>query len=129
MKTYKRLLVAAIAVTLTAGLALAKQKTNTSTSVTLTSVTTMPDGAQLKPGDYKMTLLNDPSAPKVEFRREGKLVCRCPVKLTNNPTKAAATQLLFGVTASGAHILQTVSVKGWTQLLIFSAPTALGAGL
>jgi len=128
MKTYKRLLIAAVALSLTAGLTLAKQKPS-STSVTLTAVTTMPDGAQLKPGDYKMTLLNDPSAPKVEFYREGKLVCRCPVKLADNPTKAAATQLLFGVTAKGAHILQTVTVRGWTQLLIFSAPTAPAAGL
>lgn len=82
-----------------------------STLVTLTVVTTMPDGAKLQPGDYKMTLLSNPRAPQVEFYRDGKLVCKCPVKLASNSAKPAATQLLFGVTPSGEHILQTVTVK------------------
>jgi hypothetical protein len=130
MKTmYKRVLIAVIAQILTTGLALAKPKTNKAVDVTLTAVTTMPDGAQLQPGDYRMTLLSDSSAPQVAFCRQGKLVCKCPVKLENNSAKAAVTQLLFGVTASGAHVLQTVTVKGWTQLLIFSTPAAPGAGL
>ena len=126
MTTYKRLLMAAVVLTLTAGLALAKDKPTSSTSVTLTAVTTMPDGAQLKPGDYKLTLLNDSSAPQVELYKDGKLVCKCPVKIQNNPTKAAVTRLLFGVTSGGEHILQTIEVRGWTQLLVFSEPKAPG---
>ena len=87
MTTYKRALIAAVTLTLTAGLALAKPKANKSFDLTLVAVTTMPDGAQLQPGDYRMAVFDDPAAPQVEVYRRGKLVCKCPVKITNAPSK------------------------------------------
>lgn len=125
--TYKHVLIAALTLTLTAGFALAKPKANKTVDVTLIAATTMPDGVQLQPGDYRMTVLNDSSAPQVEFYRNGKLVCKCPVKIETAASKAPATQLLIDVTDSGAHLLRSVTVGGSTQLVVFSTATTPGA--
>ena len=125
--TYKHVLLAALTLTLIAGLAPAKSKANKSVNVTLAFTTTMPDGAQLQPGDYRMTVLNDSTAPRVEFYRNGKLVCRCPVKIENKPTKADVTQLILDVTDSGAHVLNSAVIAGSTQLVVFSTGSAPGA--
>ena len=125
--TYKHVLIAAVTLTLSAGLALAKPKANKTVSVTLVAATTMPDGVQLQPGDYRMAVLSDSSAPQVEFYRAGKLVCRCPVKIENAPTKAQTTQLLLDVTDSGAHVLHSVAIGGSTQVVVFSTASTPGA--
>jgi hypothetical protein len=127
--TYKRVLIATLTMTLSVGFALAKPKANKTVNVTLVAVTTMPDGAQLEPGDYRIAVFDDPAAPQVEVYRHGKLVCKCPVKIENAPAKAETTQLIFDVPKSGAHILKTVAIGGSTQRLIFSASSAPGAAL
>jgi hypothetical protein len=125
--TYKGLLMAALTLALTTGLALAKTKISRTVDVMLVAATTMPDGAQLQPGDYRMAVLSDSSAPQVAFYRNGKLVCKCPVKIENTPTKAEATQLFFDVPGSDIHVLKSVAVEGSTQLLVFSTAGAPGA--
>jgi hypothetical protein len=125
--TSKHMLLAALTLTLTVGLALAKPKGNKSVNVTFLAATTMPDGVQLQPGEYRMTLLNDSSTPQVEFYRHGKLMCRCPVKVENKPTKADATQVILDVSESGVHTLHSVVIGGSTQLVVFSAASAPGA--
>jgi len=130
MKTIcKSLLIFAVTATLTASLAMAQSSKNKPVDVTLTAVTVMPDGAQLQPGDYRMTLLNDSATPQVEFYQKGKLVCKCPVKIENTPAKSPQTQMLYNVKPDGTRVLQSVRVRGWTQALIFSSPAAPGAEL
>ena len=118
--TYKRAVVAAVALTLTTGLALAKPKTIKTVDVTLVATTIMPDGAQLQPGAYQMAVLNDSSAPQVEFYLKGKLVCRCPVKIEETPTKAETTRLYFEVNGTGTHVLSSAEIEGSTELVLFS---------
>ncbi|HXJ94976.1 MAG TPA: hypothetical protein VMT20_19215 [Terriglobia bacterium] len=125
--TYKHVLMAALTLALTAGLASAKSNANKTVNVTLAFATTMPDGTQLQPGDYRMAVLNDAAAPKVEFYRNGKLMCRCPVKIENAPTKAQTTQLMLDVTESGDHVLNSVAIGGSTQLVVFSTSGTPGA--
>jgi hypothetical protein len=114
---------------LTAGLALAKPNGNKRVSVTLTTVTVMPDGAQLQPGNYRMELLNDSSTPQVAFYQNNKLVCKCPVKVQNAPSKIPFTKLLYDIGADGSHILNTLEVGGWNQVLVFSGHGPSGTGL
>jgi hypothetical protein len=118
--TCKRALIAAVTLTLTTGLALAQTNTSRTVDVTLVAVTTMPDGAQLQPGVYRMAVLNDSNAPQVALYRKGKLVCKCPVKIENTATKAETTQLFFDVPRNDVHILKSVAIEGSTQLLVFS---------
>ena len=111
---------------LSAGLALAKPNTTKRATVTLATVTLMPDGAQLQPGDYRLELLNDSSAPQVAFYRDGKLVCKCPVKLENAPRKIAFTKAFYNVGSQGTHTLTTLEIGGWNQVLVFSGQPASG---
>lgn len=117
---YKRAALAAMALTLMTGLALAKPKTMKTVDVTFVAATIMPDGVQLEPGAYRMTVLNDSSAPQVEFYRKGKLVCRCPVKIEDTPAKAETTRLYFEINAAGTHVLSSAEIEGSTQLVLFS---------
>jgi hypothetical protein len=89
----------------------------------------MPDGAQLKPGTYRMELLNDASAPQVAFYQNGKLVCKCPVKVENAQDKVKYTKMLYDVSPDGTRKLNTIEVAGWEQMLVFSGPGASGGGM
>lgn len=95
---------------------------NLTANVTLSVATTMPDGAVLQPGTYKMTLLSDQQEPKVEFYKNGKLICKCPVKLEALELKPDYTRLEYTSDANEAHFLNSVAVDGWTQKVIFGNP-------
>lgn len=124
--TFKYVLMFAAVVALATGLGMAKPS-DKSANIIITSVTVTPDGGQLQPGTYKMTLLNESTAPEVAFYKGNKLVCKCPVKVENMPTKAPYAQMLVETADDGTRMLKTINVGGWTQKVVFSQAAAPGA--
>ena len=122
-----RIFLAVTLLALSAGLAVAKPNANKRVGVTITQVTNMPDGGQLKPGSYQMELLNDASAPQVAFYQNNKLVCKCPVKLENASSKIQYTKMLYDL-GGGTRVLKSLSVAGWTQVVVFSGSAGSGSG-
>jgi hypothetical protein len=128
--SYKYMLMFAITLGLAASLGLAKSPDKSATKsadIVITTATATPDG-QLQPGTYKMTLLNELTAPEVAFYKGNKLICKCPVKIQTLPAKASATALLVETGPNGTRILKTVSIGGWTEKVIFSQAGAPGTG-
>ena len=130
MNVTRRAVLALTLLALSAGLCLAgKPNASKRTTVTLTTVTIMPDGAQLQPGDYRMELLNDSAAPQVAFYKHNKLLCKCPVKLESAANKPEFTQALYDIRGNGTRVLRSLSVAGWSEILVFSGPGAAGGAL
>lgn len=76
---------------------------------------------KLKPGNYKIDLVNNKMVPTVQFyNKEGKLVGQAPVKLVNKTSKNQQTQVDYTTVASGDHIITEISLGGWKESLYFS---------
>ncbi|HEV3279109.1 MAG TPA: hypothetical protein VG860_20125 [Terriglobia bacterium] len=123
----KYVLMFAVAIVVATGLGMAKPSEK-SADITITAVTVTPDGGQLQPGMYKMTLLNASTAPEVAFYKGKKLICKCPVRVENLPTKAGYTEMLVETATDGTRMLKTLSVGGWTEKVIFAQTGGAGAG-
>lgn len=76
---------------------------------------------KLKPGNYKIDVVNNKKAPAVKFfNNYGKLVGEAPVKLVNESKKNSQTQVDYNTVASNDHTLTEISLRGWKEDLIFS---------
>lgn len=76
---------------------------------------------KLKPGNYKIDVVNNQKSPAVKFyNRDGQLVGRAPVKLVNEPSKNQQTQVDYTTIASNNHIITEISPGGWKESLYFS---------
>jgi len=71
-------------------------------------------GADLKPGDYKVSM----GAEKVTFT-DGKITVDAPVKIETAPEKFKATAVRY-VTENGKNILSEIRVGGTTTRLLFN---------
>ncbi|HEV2426064.1 MAG TPA: hypothetical protein VGZ29_14635 [Terriglobia bacterium] len=129
-RTCRFTLMFAVIVVLATSLGLAKsadESTSKSANIIITAATATPD-AELKPGTYRMTLLNAATAPEVEFYQGRKLVCKCPVKIETLPRKSRATEMFVETGSTGTRVLKTISIGGWTEKVIFSEASGPGAG-
>ncbi|HUI44198.1 MAG TPA: hypothetical protein VL523_19705 [Terriglobia bacterium] len=100
---------------------------NKTATVNISVVTTMPDGALLQPGTYKMTFFADQKAPEVAFYKNGKLICKCPVKIESMP-KPDYTRLEYTTGENDTHTLTGLAIGGWEQKLVFGKGDAENAG-
>jgi hypothetical protein len=79
---------------------------------------------KLKPGNYKIDVINNKNAPAVKFYSNyGKLVGEAPVKLLNESRKNQQTQVDYTTVASNDHAITEISPGGWKEHLLFSTPT------
>jgi hypothetical protein len=84
---------------------------------------------KLKPGSYRIDVVNNKKAPAVRFyRNDGKLVGQAPVKLVNESRKNHQTQVDYTTVASNNHAITEISLRGWKQHLYFSQSNANKAG-
>lgn len=83
---------------------------------------------KLKPGDYKVDVVNNKKMPAVKFyENDGKLVGQAPVKLVNEARKNRQTEVDYTV-ASNDHAITEISLRGWKQNLYFSQAKANKTG-
>lgn len=80
---------------------------------------------KLKPGDYKIDVVNNKKSPAVKFYNNyGKLVGEAPVKLLNESKKNQQTQVDYTSVASNDHAITEISPGGWKENLVFSKTMA-----
>ena len=80
---------------------------------------------KLKPGDYKIDVVNNKKSPAVKFYNNyGKLVGEAPVKLLNESKKNQQTQVDYTSVASNDHAITEISPGGWKENLVFSKTKA-----
>lgn len=78
---------------------------------------------KLKPGNYKIEVVNSPKSPAVEFyNHQGNLVGEAPVKLVNKSQKNDQTLVDYSTVASNNHVITEISPGGWKEDLLFSRP-------
>ncbi len=84
---------------------------------------------KLKPGDYKIDVVNNKKSPAVKFyNKDGKLVGQAPVKLVNEARKNHQTLVDYNTVASNDHAITEISPSGWKEDLYFSHSKAAKAG-
>lgn len=78
---------------------------------------------KLKPGHYKIDVVNNKKSPAVKFYNNyGKLVGQAPVKLVNISKKNNQTQVDYSTLASNNHAITQISLRGWKENLQFPNP-------
>jgi hypothetical protein len=84
---------------------------------------------KLKPGNYKIDVVNNTKSPMVKFyTNDGKLVGQAPAKLVNESRKNDQTQVDYKTVASNDQAITEISPGGWKENLYFSQSTANKAG-
>jgi hypothetical protein len=91
-----------------------------SADVDLADTMKVPNGPTLPPGTYRVTLVNDSSAPEVEFYRDGKLVGQAPVRLVDQGSKIANTEVFTNVQSDHSQLITEMDLSGWTEKVMFS---------
>jgi hypothetical protein len=91
-------------------------------------LTKLPEGKMLEAGRYRITLVNETATPEVAFYKDGKLLCKCPVKLENVEKTVSRTQVAYEKAADNSQLLTSILVRGWTQKIVFPSPAAAGPG-
>jgi hypothetical protein len=125
------MMAALIAVSLAAGMAfgaLPSRHHSSQKSARFEIVETMkiPGGPTLRPGNYKLALLNNSSTPEVRFYEAGKLLGQAPVKLIDQGKKSDETEVFSDTGKNRTHVLTEIDPSGWTEKLMFGAPRAGG---
>jgi hypothetical protein len=78
---------------------------------------------KLKPGNYKIDVVNSKTSPAVKFfDNDGKLVGQAPVKVVNESKKNQQTQVDYFTIASNDQAITEISPQGWKEKLYFSHP-------
>jgi hypothetical protein len=100
------------------GMALAKTK-----QVDVLYSSTVGKTLKLKPGNYRIDVVNNKTSPAVKFfDNYGKLVGQAPVKVVNESKKNQQTQVDYSTEASNDHAITEISPGGWKENLYFSRP-------
>ncbi len=122
---HRLVLLASIVGLLVASVTLAKAKDkDQSARISIAFAATMPDGTQLQPGPYKVTLLNETGSPHIVFYKDGKQVCKCPVKLEDAGAKIPVTLISYEQNPDKTHRITMIEIGGWTQRLILSGSSS-----
>jgi hypothetical protein len=78
---------------------------------------------KLKPGNYKIDVVNSKKSPAVQFYNNyGKLVGQAPVKVVNESKKNDQTQVDYNKLASNDHAITEIRLRGWKQNFLFPNP-------
>lgn len=103
-------------VLLFAGTALAKTK-----QIDVVFPATVGKMLKLKPGNYRIDVVNNSKSPAVKFYNQGgKLMGQAPVKLVNEAQKNIQTQIDYYKMASNDRAITEISPRGWRENLLFS---------
>jgi hypothetical protein len=121
------LLAAAIALLLAAPIASAKlfefsHSNHKSATVNFLYAAKIGNGPEIQPGNYKITLMDDSTSPKVGFYQNGKLVAETSARLVSEPNKSQQTEIYYNTQGQDSHVVTEVEVSGWTQKVVFSNP-------
>jgi hypothetical protein len=101
-----------------AGMAFAKTK-----QIDVLYSSTVGKTLKLKPGNYKIDIVNNKTSPAVKFfDNYGKLVGQAPVKVVNESKKNQQTQVDYSTLTSNDHAITEISPGGWKENLYFSSP-------
>jgi hypothetical protein len=101
-----------------AGMAFAKTK-----QIDVLYPATVGKSLKLKPGNYKIDVVNSKTSPAVKFfDNDGKLVGQAPVKVVNESKKNQQTQVDYFTIASNDQAITEISPQGWKEKLYFSHP-------
>jgi hypothetical protein len=99
-----------------AGMAFAKTK-----QIDVLYPATVGKTLKLKPGNYRIDVVNNKKAPAVVFYNNyGKRVGQAPVKLVDESKKNGQTQVDYNTVASNGHAITEISPGGWKENLYFS---------
>lgn len=111
----------AMALTLVTGLAFAKAK-----GVNLDFTGKLASGPELKPGHYKVEVLQNSGSPEAVFYKGKDVVARAPVKLVEEPTKIPYSEVVYN-TDAGDHeqIITEIRLSGWYEKLVFGEPSPM----
>jgi len=119
------LVVAAVALLLAAPIASAKlfdfsHSNHKSANVNFLYAAKLGNGPEIQPGNYKMTLMDDSSSPKVGFYKDGKLVAETSAKLVSEPKKSQETEIYYNDQVKTNPVVTELEISGWTQKVVFS---------
>jgi hypothetical protein len=102
-----------------AGMAFAKTK-----SIHVIYPVTVGKTLKLKPGNYRIDVVNNTKSPKVNFyNRYGKLLGEVPVKVVSKSGNNSQTQVQYNTVASN-HAITEISPSGWNENLYFPQSNA-----
>lgn len=73
----------------------------------------------LKPGTYKVDVINDPQSPQVQFYLNGNQVAEVPAKLINEAKKNPQTEVFYSTVGKNAHVLTEIRLNGWNENIMF----------
>ncbi len=117
-RAWKLLLGMTIALLCAAALGVAK-----SDQVNIIYETRVGNGPTLKPGVYKLAVINDPQSPKVQFYQNGKRVAEVPAKLVSQSKKNPETEVYYNTVGKDDHVLTEIRLNGWTENIMFPTQT------
>lgn len=118
-KSLKSLLGLAVAVFCVSALSFAK-----SNQVNIIYKTRVGHSTVLKPGNYKVDVINDPQSPQIQFYLNGNRVAEVPAKLVNEAKKNPETEVYYNTVGQNGHVLTEIRLNGWTQNIMFPASTS-----
>jgi hypothetical protein len=81
------------------------------------------NGPTLKPGVYKLAVINDPQSPKVQFYQNGKRVAEVPAKIVSQNKKNPETEVYYNTVGKDGHVLTEIRLNGWTENIMFPTQT------
>lgn len=81
--------------------------------------TNLPNGQELKAGEYTVQMIKDGHA--VQFLQKGEVKAEMPCNCIKTEKKHGETQVIFTKNAEGKEILQELRLKGDTKNIVFEA--------
>ena len=80
----------------------------------------IPDGPALKPGNYRITVMDSSDAPQVAFYSNDNLVGKTTAQLVSEQKAPDHTSVRYLFRDQNDPIVSEIDVKGWTQRIVFS---------
>jgi hypothetical protein len=81
------------------------------------------NGPELQPGQYKVKVSENSSAPELMFYQDNKLVAETPVKLVDMGKKADATEIDYNQ-KNNQQIITSIRLDGWNQEVVLPGPAS-----
>jgi hypothetical protein len=120
------LISAAIATLMTAGLSFAKDN-----SINVLYKSKVGTEALLKPGKYRVNLVQGANSTKLDFYRNDHQVAQVPVTIKPENRNNQYTEVDYNQLTKNAHAITAIRLKGWSEEFVMpslSSATAKPAG-
>lgn len=114
-KCFKTFIALAGAIFFNAAIALADK----GTSVTVYYDTVLPNGQELKVGDYVIHMSETNDA--VQFTQKGKVIAEAPCHCIKQEKKYQRTEMVFKKASDGKQLLQELRLRGDTKTIVLGA--------